>query len=219
MIVLLSDPRIAQIPIRECDETLVDVRATAPLRVAARRPGGSDERTYLRSGVVDRLVTAQSLLPRDVRLLIVDGYRPAMLPCTHPTCAIEDARLSRSMTPPPHPAGPDVPSDDLSRLAGRCAIPTAVAPHPTGGAVDLTLSTVEHPEPATGTVALPACCAGAIPAASVPTRRLLSSALTAAGLVNYPARWWHWSYGDRFWAFVVRAPHAQYGPVSRTAVS
>jgi D-alanyl-D-alanine dipeptidase len=211
MIVLLSDPRVAQIPIRECDETLADVRATAPLRVAARRHGGSDERLYLRSGVVDRLVTAQSLLPRDVRLLVVDGYRPALPPCHHPTCAIEEARLSSSMTPPPHPDPSVTPP---SEPAGRCAIPPAVAPHPTGGAVDLTLSTVDRDEPSTGTVALPACCAGAILPASVPTWQLLSSALTAAGLVNYPARWWHWSYGDRFWAFVTRAPHARYGPIT-----
>jgi len=30
--------------------------------------------------------------------------------------------------------------------------------------------------------------------------------------VNYPTEWWHWSYGDRYWAFVTGAPHALYGP-------
>jgi len=25
--------------------------------------------------------------------------------------------------------------------------------------------------------------------------------LSAAGLVNYPAEWWHWSYGDQYLAF------------------
>jgi hypothetical protein len=27
----------------------------------------------------------------------------------------------------------------------------------------------------------------------------LGGGLTAAGMVNYPTEWWHWSYGDRYW--------------------
>lgn len=185
----LSDPRLAQIPIRDSSEPLVDVRASAPLWVAGR--------TYLRYGLVDRLVTAQSLLPRDVRLLIVDGYRPPALPCRHLTCAVEEARLLR----------PDMSTEDLGRLAGRCAMPPPAAPHPTGGAVDLTLSEVDDP------VGLPACCTGPIPPPPEKTGRLLASALVAVSLVNYPPRWWHWSYGDRFWACVTQAPHARYGPI------
>ena len=37
--------------------------------------------------------------------------------------------------------------------------------------------------------------------------------LGGAGLVNYPTEWWHWSYGDRYWALVTGAAHALYGPV------
>lgn len=162
-----SDPRLARIPILDSGEELVDVRTSAPLWVAGP--------TWLRHGLVDRLVTAQSLLPRDVRLLIVDGYRTT---CRHPACA------------------------------PGCAIPPAVAPHPTGGAVDLTLSGADD-----AVLPLPACCAGPIPPPDAKTGRLLAEALVAAGLVNYPARWWHWSYGDRFWAWVARSPHARYGPV------
>jgi D-alanyl-D-alanine dipeptidase len=181
MIVLLSDPRLARIPIRDTGETLVDVRESAPLRVAGR--------TFLRSGLVDRLVTAQSLLPRRTRLLIVDGYRAPALPCG--ACAVEEAE-------PGPPAG--------SRPAGVCATPADTAPHPTGGAVDLTLADGDD------TVPLPACRAGPVPPPPAGTRRLLTAALAAVGLVNHPARWWHWSYGDRFWAWATRAPHARYGP-------
>lgn len=41
---------------------------------------------------------------------------------------------------------------------------------------------------------------------------MLNAALTAAGLVNYPTEWWHWSYGDRYWALATGADHALYGP-------
>ncbi len=33
----------------------------------------------------------------------------------------------------------------------------------------------------------------------------------AAGFVNYPTEWWHWSYGDRYWALLTGSPHAVYG--------
>ena len=27
-------------------------------------------------------------------------------------------------------------------------------------------------------------------------------ALATEGFVNYPTEYWHWSYGDRYWAYV-----------------
>ena len=81
MIVLPPDPCPAGIPVRDNGEVLVEVRTSAPLRTAGP--------VHLRSGLVDRLVTAQTLLPREVRLLIVDGYRPPTLPCRHLACAFE----------------------------------------------------------------------------------------------------------------------------------
>lgn len=177
-----TDPRLARIPIRDSGEVLVDVRVSAPLRAAGP--------AYLRSGLVDRLVTAQTLLPREVLLLIVDGYRPQTHPCRHPTCVLE--------------SGP-------GRYAtGLCTLLSGVAPHPTGGAVDLTLVGADGPT-CTGTP-LPACCAAPIPPPPDKTRHLLSRALEAVRLVNHPTRWWHWSYGDRFWASATHAPHARYGP-------
>jgi D-alanyl-D-alanine dipeptidase len=43
-------------------------------------------------------------------------------------------------------------------------------------------------------------------------RAVLAAALSTAGFINYPAEWWHWSYGDRYWAMVAGAPTALYGP-------
>ena len=31
-------------------------------------------------------------------------------------------------------------------------------------------------------------------------RRLLYSVMTEAGFTNYPEEWWHYDYGDLFWA-------------------
>jgi hypothetical protein len=32
------------------------------------------------------------------------------------------------------------------------------------------------------------------------------------GRSNYPQEWWHWSYGDRYWAFQTSAEVTLYGP-------
>jgi len=42
-------------------------------------------------------------------------------------------------------------------------------------------------------------------------RQIMSNALQAAGFVNYPTEYWHWSYGDRYWAYVEKQPAAIYG--------
>jgi len=44
--------------------------------------------------------------------------------------------------------------------------------------------------------------------------------MTVAGFVNYPTEWWHWSYGDRYWAYATHRSAAIYGPVEvRTMVA
>ena len=43
-------------------------------------------------------------------------------------------------------------------------------------------------------------------------RDILGTAMDAAGFINYPAEWWHWSYGDRYCAFQTACELALYGP-------
>ena len=47
------------------------------------------------------------------------------------------------------------------------------------------------------------------------TDLLLADCLGDAGFVNYPTEWWHWSFGDRYWAFVTGHGAARYGQVAR----
>ena len=44
-------------------------------------------------------------------------------------------------------------------------------------------------------------------------RDIMSSALTKVGFVNYPGEYWHWSYGDRYWAYHAREKEALYGTI------
>nr|WP_249190190.1 M15 family metallopeptidase [Burkholderia sp. AU32357] len=40
--------------------------------------------------------------------------------------------------------------------------------------------------------------------------------LTRVGFTNYPSEWWHWSFGDRYWAVMQNESHAIYGPVDES---
>jgi len=48
-------------------------------------------------------------------------------------------------------------------------------------------------------------------------RGTLFNCLREQGFINYPFEWWHWSYGDMYWAAVSNAPHAIYGAVESGA--
>ena len=130
-------------------------------------------------------------------------------------------------------AHPDWPADRIlphSRLrssggtpiaASRYVSPPEIAPHSTGAAVDLTLADADGRELDLGTEmnATPEQSDGACYTEAVNItdearshRALLGGALTASGLVNYPTEWWHWSYGDRYWALTAGAPAALHGP-------
>ena len=46
-------------------------------------------------------------------------------------------------------------------------------------------------------------------------RKIMSTALTTVGFTNMPFEYWHWSYGDRYWAFLNHNPCALYGTVQQ----
>ncbi|MDE6712325.1 MAG: M15 family metallopeptidase [Lachnospiraceae bacterium] len=46
-------------------------------------------------------------------------------------------------------------------------------------------------------------------------RRLLYHVMTEAGFTNLPSEWWHFDYGDRFWAFYNKKPALYRGVFTR----
>jgi zinc D-Ala-D-Ala dipeptidase len=210
-IILLSDPRVARIPVRECGEPLVNLRTDDRLRMDPRQADGDGSYARLRTGVADRLLQAQLLLPAGVRFLVVEGFRPPSLQRRYYE---EYAAVVRA-------AHPGAPQARIREATSAYISPPEVAPHVSGGAVDLTLCTGDGTELPLGTEvnATPEESAGAcrtaapgIGAEARAHRELMTRALTSAGFVNYPTEWWHWSYGDRYWALLTGQPAARYGP-------
>jgi zinc D-Ala-D-Ala dipeptidase len=211
-IVLLADERISAVPVRECDEPLVDVREAAEIEVDGRQADPDGAYARVRLGVLRRLRQAQSCLPPGYRLVVVEGYRPPELQASYFADRVAFLREQY----------PHWPAERAHREASRYISPPEVAPHTTGGAVDLTLRGPDGRLCWMGTEvnATPedtqeACYTGAgniSPEASA-NRATLGGAMARAGFVNYPTEWWHWSTGDRYWAFTAGEAFACYGPL------
>lgn len=73
-IVLMSDRRVAAIPVQERGEVLVDARAHG-LRVDDRKQDAAGAWAHVRQGVLTRLQQAQALLPGGVRHAGLDRTR------------------------------------------------------------------------------------------------------------------------------------------------
>ncbi|WP_283134761.1 M15 family metallopeptidase [Rhizohabitans arisaemae] len=206
-VVLMSDSRVGAIPVEECGEPLHDVRGR--LRMDDRLRDHEGAYAQLRSGLLDRLLQAQRLLPDGYRLLVVEGFRPKDLQRKYFDEYASELRAAHR----------DWSEEQLRVAASRYVAPIEVAPHIAGAAVDLTLCTEDGEELDLGTPvnATPEASAGrcytaaeGIGAEATHNRRIMAAALEPAGLVNYPTEWWHWSYGDRYWAMSVGARAAIY---------
>lgn len=211
-VVLMSDPAVVAVPVHECGERLVDVRTAVGLEVDDRRRDDGGAFAWLREGVLERLLEAHTLLPPGLRLRFVEGYRPLDLQRRYFEEYVGELRARHQ----------EWPAERIWSAASRYVSPPEVAPHCAGAAVDLTLADAGGRELDLGTRvnATPeesagACYTGAgnIGAEARRHRDILTAALSAAGLVNYPTEWWHWSYGDRYWAWATARPAARYGPV------
>jgi len=208
-LILMGDTRVADVPAVDCGEGLVDSRA---LSLATDPDENPQNPLYflLRASVAERLLMAEEQLPAGVRLLLVEGYRPYEQQASY-----FNRRKQRLMD-----ADPGLSDSAAHVAASEFVSPPDIAPHVSGAAVDLTLIDARSTRLEMGTVidARPEDCDRAcyfaarnISPEARQNRELLAAAMHAAGFVNYPTEWWHWSYGDRYWALLTGSPHAVYG--------
>ncbi|KAA1421095.1 M15 family metallopeptidase [Nocardioides humilatus] len=198
---LLSDPQVSAVPVLESGDPLV-----------ALHPGIAPDGARVRAHLADRLYRADLALPTGIRLRVVEGHRSVA----------DQRRIIDAYSEEVRRAHPAVTGAELDRLVSRFVAPLEVAPHVAGAAVDLTLVDESGSPLDLGTPidATPEQSGGrcyfASPDIGLEARALrlvLADALSGAGLVNYPTEWWHWSYGDRYWALMTGAAFAPYGPV------
>jgi zinc D-Ala-D-Ala dipeptidase len=186
-----------------------------------RRIEGSVPDLLARASVAERLAQVNKrIAPQGLELFVFDAWRPRVVQAYfHDVWMPEQLRQRH-----PHLTG-----DALWREVGRywsapTTDPRAPAPHSTGGAVDLTLRWTggdplwmgslfddataiahrDHFETRSGDM-------GFSDEEARANRRLLHWLMSDAGFAGYYEEWWHFSYGDQYWAGTGAAASAIYG--------
>jgi D-alanyl-D-alanine dipeptidase len=208
--ILLSDLRVINVPVQDCGEPLAEIASAPEIALDPRERDEAGAYGRVRTGVLERLRSASGTLPDGVRFLVVEGHRSSTEQARR--FALHQDRLRRSGI-----TGPA----ELRRRASAFVSPVEVAPHCAGAALDLTLVDADGVELAMGGAVNghrtgdEKHCPLNAPGLSARARRnrdLLARAMGRAGFINYPTEWWHWSYGDRYWALITKADSAIYGP-------
>ncbi len=210
---LIGDGRIKSVEVKECGEAIVDLSLRfSELNFDFDRnqvQKDSQSISLARISVGKRLVTAQSLLPAGMRLFIKECYRPMWV----------QKRFWDSYSSYLRKKFPQWTDEEIYDECSKLNAPLDVAPHTTGGAVDLTLTNAngEILEMGTQFNASPLETNQATYTASEniskearKNREILMRVMSKAGFVNYPTEWWHWTYGDKYWANVTGEKFAIY---------
>ena len=210
-VVLMADPTIGSIPIRESDEALVPLVPSEHLTIDPSFGELDTRYIYVRKSVADGLYRAARTLPRDIEIRFYEGWRSRKL----------QERYFYEFLRSIKPLYPTATQEQLHRLASRYVSPPwIVPPHVTGAAVDLTLAFVNGAELDMGTEINESpeesrnrCYMDSpnITAEARANRTLLATTLTSQGFANYPTEWWHWSKGDQYWSYVFNTKYAIYG--------
>jgi D-alanyl-D-alanine dipeptidase len=218
-ITLIADPKVISVSVHENGDPFIDLidQVIIDFGPSPEIPNNTDY-TKMRKTVYEKLVHAQELLPTGIRFCIYECYRSFELQTLlfknrynivrdeHPNWSHEQIFIEATRLVSP-----------MVNLDGSQNVP----PHSTGGAVDLYLIDEKgepldmgiHPKDfmdnTDGTISQ--TDSTLISSQAQKNRHTMNKALEAVGFVNYPTEYWHWSYGDRYWAYMLGKPYAIYG--------
>ncbi len=210
-VILIGDERVKKVQVEESGEPIIDLCVEFPeitfdlARTHVQKQSKSI--SYARKIIGEKLLQAEALLPSGIKLLVKECYRPMWV-----QKIFWDGYYSFLKE-----KFPDWNERQIYEECSKLNAPLDIAPHTTGGAVDLTLidSDGEWLDLGTAFNASPLETKGAtytnaqnISVEAQKNRKLLIEAMTIAGFVNYPTEWWHWSYGDKYWALLSGKPYA-----------
>lgn len=160
---------------------------------------------YVRAQLIPMLIQAHEELQKihpDFELEIYCGYRPM---------EIQEKNFEhiRQLV---LEEDPTLEGDELKERIHRFSAVPEVAGHPTGGAVDVQISTPDGPldmgTPIHSYSKDTYTFSPFISKEAWHHRQLLRACMVQAGFAPFDGEWWHFSYGDREWAAYYHQPHA-----------
>lgn len=212
----ISDKKLITIPIRDNGEKLVHIKDYCPkviIRLAAyiKNDGNKSylNACFVREDVGKRINIAQNLLPKGYKIMLRCGYRPLSLQKKRYLWMYNKIKKK-------NPTWDEI---KLSSETSKCvASPNIIPPHSTGGAIDVSIIDNYGHQLAMGTRLgqfneLTYTDSSKISSQVKNNRKLLIKVMSKAGFINYPTEWWHWSYGDRYWAAVKKEKFSIYNGI------
>jgi zinc D-Ala-D-Ala dipeptidase len=214
-----------QIEINECGEPLVPI---PPEYFAFETPhpyqklgapyhnSKADSPYYLRQGVVDSLVAAQTQLQQNhqnLQILIFDAYRPVEVQQFMVDYTFNQIAVAQGCE---FPVSEDKRQVIIEHVYQFWAVPSldraTPPPHSTGAALDVTLVDQNQRQIDMGS-AIDEISERSYPdyyaAGDEPQkqeyhrrRQILKNAMNAAGFQQHPHEWWHFCQGDQMWAWL-----------------
>lgn len=221
--VFIADPEVVSIPIVENHESFIDMKDQTLVAYgpSPEIPNNTDY-TKVRKTIYEKLVQAQALLPHDLKFCLYEGYRSLTL-----QNILFEERFKRVKAQHPQWTQQQIFQETtrlvspIVNLDGSKNIP----PHSTGAAIDVYLVNQQgqpvnmgiHPKDWMADIngTLSKTSSQKISMEARHYRKIMSHALSTVGFVNYPTEYWHWSYGDRYWAYSKQEKHAIYGEVPK----
>lgn len=164
----------------------------------------------VRAVIADKVNRALDFLPEDMGMMIFESYRPRSR-----QMQLWQGILAQLTREDPKLAGEEL----IERAENFVSNPHKFGSgHQAAAAIDVTLCTLDGIELEMGTAvqafnALTEKDCAALSPDITKRRQILKTALQNVGLVNYPAEWWHYSYGDRLWAEITGRDFAFFAPM------
>lgn len=215
----IADERVKNINIQDSQEDIVDLLLINNPRI--KPLAGFDEKyknTYegyskVRLGLYQKLVDMLKVLPDDIGIAYYEGFRSLDKQKEY-----FDNKLKETLV--------TIKDKDMAYQETAKSISPFIdniPPHCTGAAIDITLFRLEHGKDKLIDMGKFDVIFGVNNQQETfsenanelqrANRLILLDAATKVGLVNYGYEWWHYSYGDKVWAYVKGEPNAIYGLV------
>ena len=185
--------------INESNEPLVDIKKVCTDLIIAldNNRAKKEETAYLRKTVAEMICRAKGYLPNGYTFVIRDAWRPK-----HVQEEIINSFIKRFTK-----NQPSWPKEKTLREVEKYVAPANgknASGHMVGGAVDLTLSKKGRKIPMKSSKLSYQENAKSLqtklPKYIQRNRQLMFNVLRKVSLSNYPKEYWHWSYGDVWWA-------------------
>jgi zinc D-Ala-D-Ala dipeptidase len=214
----IADKAVKSIPIEDTEEPLVDLQEINNPRIkplssiSSKYPNTYEGYSKLRKGLYEKLIVMLNHLPKDIGIAYYEGFRPLSKQKEYFDNKLKETLLTIKDKERAYQETSKSVSPFIDNVPTHC----------TGAAIDITLFKIAKGKPDAlldmgefDTIYGPNNQQETFSINTTPIERknrlMLLTAAVQAGFVNYGYEWWHYSFGDRAWAYVKGEKSAKYG--------